>query len=131
METGGLLLSSTIGNEWNQLYSNNPKIQAFAVVKEGAIIWQTENWDLVDDSKGIMKAVLSEKSKISIGGVKYNRVSTSDDSYIATADNNQGHILVVMIDENVWAIAFAIHTAVPELSVIDVQKTAVELKGHV
>ncbi|MHA1949429.1 MAG: hypothetical protein ACXAAO_01710 [Candidatus Thorarchaeota archaeon] len=124
-------MSSTIGNEWNQLYSNNPKIQAFAVVKEGAIIWQTENWDLVDDSKGIMKAVLSEKSKISIGGVKYNRVSTSDDSYIATADNNQGHILVVMIDENVWAIAFAIHTAVPELSVIDVQKTAVELKGHV
>lgn len=124
-------MSSTIGNEWNQLYANNPKIQAFAVVKEGAIIWQTENWDLAEDFKGIMKAVQGEKSKISIAGVKYNRVSTSDDSYIATADNNQGHILVVMIDEKVWAIAFAIHTAVPELSVIDVQKTAVELKGHV
>ena len=124
-------MSSTIGNEWTQLYANNPKIQAFAVVKDGTIIWQTENWDIVEDSKGIIKAIKGEKSKISIGGVKYNRVSTSDDSYIATADNNQGHILVVMIDENVWAIAFAIHTAVPELSIIDVQKTAVELKGHV
>jgi len=124
-------LSSTIGNEWNQLYSNNPKIQAFAVAKDGAIIWQTDNWDLVEDVDGIMKAIKDNKSKVTVGGLKYKQVASSEDSYLATADNDQGHLLIVEIDDNAWAIAFAIHTAVPELSVIDVRKTAVELKGHV
>lgn len=124
-------MSSTIGNEWTQLYANNPKIQAFAVAKEEAIVWQTENWDLVEDVAGILKAIKDDKSKVSVGGVKYKRVSSSEDSYLATADNDQGHLLLVEIDENAWAIAFAIHTAVPELTVIDVKKTAVELKGHV
>lgn len=124
-------MSSTIGNEWNQLYSNNPKIQAFAVAKDGAIIWQTDNWDLVEDVDGIMKAIKDNKSKVTVGGLKYKQVASSEDSYLATADNDQGHLLIVEIDDNAWAIAFAIHTAVPELSVIDVRKTAVELKGHV
>jgi hypothetical protein len=124
-------LSSTIGNEWTQLYANNPKIQAFAVAKEGAIVWQTENWDLVEDARGIMNAIKGEKPKVSIGGVKYKRVSSSYDSYLATADDDLGHVLIVMIDDDIWAIAFATNTAVPELSVIDVKKTAVKLKGHV
>lgn len=124
-------MSSTIGNEWNQLYANNPKIQAFAVAKDDTIVWQTENWDLVEDVKGIMKAIKGDKSKVSVGGVKYKQVSSSSESYLATSDADQGHLLIVKIDENVWAIAFASHTAIPELSAIDVKKTAVELKGHV
>ncbi|MHA2026462.1 MAG: hypothetical protein ACW98U_11225 [Candidatus Thorarchaeota archaeon] len=124
-------MSSTIGNEWTQLYANNPKIQAFAVAKEEAIVWQTENWDLVEDVQGILNAVKNDKSKVSVGGVKYKKVSSSEDSYLATANNDQGHLLIVEIDENAWAIAFAIHTAAPELTVIDVKKTVVELKGHV
>ena len=124
-------MSSTIGNEWTLLYSNNPKIQAFAVAKDGAIIWQTDNWDLVEDVGGIMKAIKDNKSKVTVGGLKYKQVASSEDSYLATADNDQGHLLIVEIDENAWAIAFAIHTAVPELSVIDVKKTAVDLKGHI
>ena len=68
-------MNSTIGNEWNQLYSNNSKIQAFAVTKDGAIVWQTDNWDLVEDVNAIMKALKDDKSKVSVGGVKYKRVS--------------------------------------------------------
>jgi hypothetical protein len=123
-------LSSTIGNEWAQLYSNNPKIQAFAVAKDGAIIWQTDNWDLVEDVGVIMKAISGDKSNVTVGEVKYKKISSSDEAYLATAEKDQGHILITKIDENTWAIAFAIHTAIPELSVIDVKKTAVELKGH-
>lgn len=124
-------MSTTIENEWNQLYANNPKIQAFAVAKEEAIVWQTENWDLVEDVSAIMNALKDDKSKVTVGGVKYKRASSSDDSYIATADDNKGHLLIVKIDENVWAIVFTAPTAVPELSVIDVTKAAVQLKGHV
>lgn len=124
-------MSSTIGNEWTQLYSNNPKVQAFAVAKDGAIIWQTDNWDLVEDVEGIIKAISGDKGSVSVGGVKYKRVSSSDDSYLATADNDQGHLLIVKIDENAWAVAFAVPIAIPELSIIDVKKTATQLKGHV
>lgn len=124
-------MSATIGNEWNQLFANNPKIQAFAVAKEGLIIWQTENWDLVEDVDAIMNAIKEDKSKVTVGGVNYRKGSSTDDSYIATADDNKGHLLLVKIDEEIWAIAFAAPHAVPELSVIDVIKSAIQLKGHV
>ncbi len=124
-------MNSTIGNEWNQLYSNNSKIQAFAVTKDGAIVWQTDNWDLVEDVNAIMNALTGDKSKVSVGGVKYKRVSSSADSYIATADDDKGHLLIVKIEEKVWAIAFAAPTAVPELSIIDVTMATIQLKGHV
>lgn len=124
-------MNLTIGNEWNQLYSNNSKIQAFAVTKDGAIVWQTDNWDLVEDVNVIMNALTGDKSKVSVGGVKYKRVSSSADSYIATADDNKGHLLIVKIDKASWAIAFAAHHAVPELSIIDVTKSAIQLINHV
>ena len=119
-----------IGQEWNLLFTNNPKIHAFAVAKDGAIIWQTENWNLVDEIDGILKAADKDASKVSTGGVTYKLVTSSDDSYIATADDDKGHLILVLIDENSWAIAFAAPTAVPELAVIDIKKTAIQLRGH-
>ena len=124
-------MSLVIGNEWNLLFANNPKLHAFAVAKGGAIIWQTDNWNLVEDIDGILKSVQDSSSQISAGGVKYARVSYSDSSYAATAAQNKGHLLLVRIDENSWAIAFAAPSAVPDLAIIDVKKTAVQLKGHI
>lgn len=120
-----------IGHEWNLLFANNPKIHAFAVAKDGAVIWQTDNWDLVEDIESILKAADKDESKITTGGVTYKRVASSDDSYIATADDNKGHLILVLIDENSWAIAFAAPSAVPELTIIDVRKTVIQLRGHI
>jgi hypothetical protein len=124
-------LTLVIGHEWNLLFANNPKIHAFAVAKDGAIIWQTENWNLVEDIEGILKAADKDSSNVSSGGVKYKRVSSTDDSYIATADDDKGHLILVLIDESSWAIAFAAPTAVPELAIIDIRKTVIQLRGHV
>lgn len=124
-------MTLVIGHEWNLLFANNPKIHAFAVAKEGVVAWQTENWDLVEDIDGILKAADKDASSISSGGVKYKRVASSDDSYVATADDNKGHLILVLIDEHSWAIAFAAPTAVPELTLIDIKKTAIKLRGHV
>jgi hypothetical protein len=123
-------LTLVIGDEWNLLFANNPKIHAFAVAKNGAIIWQTQNWNLVDDVEEILKAADKDKSKLSTGGVTYKRVASSDDSYIATADTNKGHLILVLIDENSWAIAFAAPTSVPELAIIDIRKTVIQLRKH-
>jgi hypothetical protein len=124
-------LTLEIGHEWNLLFANNPKIHAFAVTKDGAVIWQTENWNLVEEIDGILNAADKDASKVSTGGVTYKRVTSSDDSYIATADDNKGHLILILIDENSWAIAFAAPTSVPELAVIDIKKTAIQLRGHV
>lgn len=124
-------MTLVIGHEWNLLFANNPKIQAFAVAKHDAIIWQTENWNLVEDIEGILEAANKDSSKVSTGGVTYKLVTSSDDSYIATADDDKGHLILVLIDENSWAIAFAAPTAVPELTIIDIKKTVLQLRGHV
>jgi len=124
-------LALVIGHEWNLLFASNPKIHAFAVAKDGAIIWQTENWNLVEEIDGLLKAANENSSKVSTGGVTYERVAFSNDSYIATAADNKGHLILVLIDENSWAIAFAAPTSVPELAIIDIRRTAIQLRGHV
>ena len=105
--------------------------QAFAVAKDGAIIWQTENWDLIEDIKEIVNAPQSAAGKVNAGGVKYKRVRSAQDFYIGSADSNQGHLLVVKINDSSWAIAWAESSAVPELTIIDVTKTSIHLKGNI
>lgn len=124
-------MALVIGHEWNLLFASNPKIHAFAVAKDGAIIWQTENWNLVEEIDELLKAANGNSSKVSSGGVTYERVAFSNDSYIATAADNKGHLILVLIDENSWAIAFAAPTSVPELAIIDIRRTVIQLRGHV
>lgn len=124
-------MALVIGHEWNLLFANNPKIHAFAVAAKGAVVWQTDNWNLVDEIDGILKAADKDQPKVTTGGVTYKRVTSSDDTYIASSDEDKGHLILVLIDENSWAIAFAAPSAVPELAVIDIKKTAIQLKGQV
>lgn len=128
---GGLVLESAISRQWYQLYENNPKIQAFAVAKEGEIAWQTENWNLQEDIKSILRAPETAAGKVSAGGVKYKRVKSANDFYIGTAGSDKGHLLVVKINDSSWAIAWAEPSAVPELSIIDITKAAIHLKGNI
>ena len=116
----------TIDNEWKMLYSHNPKIQAFAIMKNNEIIWQTSNWDCVPAVSELADAPISARESVEIGGVKYNRAISSQESYIATADKDQGHLLMARIEVGIWAIAWATHDSIPELTLIDLSKTAVQ-----
>jgi hypothetical protein len=124
-------LESAISRQWYQLYKNNPKIQAFAVAKGEEIVWQTENWNLLEDIKQIVKAPKEAASNVSAFGVKYKKVSSTEDTYIGSAFNNKGHLLIVRINEKGWAIAWAESTSVPELALIDLTKAAIHLNGDV
>ena len=124
-------MESAISRQWYQLYENNPKIQAFAVAKEGSIVWQTENWDLTEDIKSIVEAPQKAMGKVSAGGVKYKRVRSAKDFYIGSTGSDQGHLLIVKINDSSWAVAWALSSAVPELTIIDVTKTAIHLKGNI
>ena len=126
---GGCLLESVISRQWYQLYENNPKIQAFAVTKENEIIWQTENWNLTEDVKTLLDAPKSAADKITVNGVKYKRITSSQDTYIASSGDDQGHLLMARVNEKCWIIAWAEDSAIPELTIIDLEKTAIHLKG--
>ena len=124
-------METAISRQWYQLYENNPKIQAFAVAKDGVIVWQTENWNLQEDIKSILEAPQKASGKVSAGGVKYKRVKSSKDYFIGSADSDEGHLLVVQINDSSWAIAWAVSSAVPELTIIDITKAAIHLKGNI
>ena len=124
-------MESVISRQWYQLYENNPKIQAFAVAKDGVIAWQTENWDLLEDIKSIIEAPQKAAGNVSAGGVKYKRVRSAKDFYIGSAGSDKGHLLIVKINDSSWAVAWADPSAVPELTIIDVTKTAIHLKGNI
>ena len=123
-------MESAISRQWYQLYENNPKIQAFAVAKEGEIVWQTENWNLLEDIKSIILAPETAAGKVSANGVKYKRAKSTQDYYIGTAGSDEGHLLIVKINDSSWAVAWAESSAVPELTIIDLTKTAIHLKGN-
>ncbi|NHJ12637.1 MAG: hypothetical protein EAX95_03135 [Candidatus Thorarchaeota archaeon] len=121
-------MDTTIDNEWKLLYSHNPKIQAFAIMKNGEIIWVTSNWgNLVDATESLATASSSGAPAISAGGVTYKLVAADDQSYIATADSNQGHLLMALVENDTWAIAWATPDSVPELAIVDLAKTAIQL----
>ncbi len=124
-------MESAISRQWYQLYENNPKIQAFAVAKDGGIVWQTNNWDLLEDIKSILEAPKKASGTVSVAGVKYKRVRSSQDFYIGSANSDKGHLLVVQVNDSSWAIAWAESSAVPELAIIDITKTAIHLKGNI
>ena len=124
-------MESAISRQWYQLYENNPKIQAFAVAKEGEIVWQTENWNLLEDIKSIIEAPGKAAGKVTAGGIKYKRVRSAQDFYIGSGGSDEGHLLIVKINNSSWAVAWAESSAVPELAIIDITKTAIHLKSNI
>lgn len=124
-------MESAISRQWYQLYENNPKIQAFAVAKGEEVVWQTENWNLLEDIKQVVNAPKEDASKVTISGIKYKRVASTQDTYLGTAADGKGHLLVSRINESSWAIAWADSTSVPELALVDLTKAAIHLSGDI
>ncbi len=119
-------MESAIESVWNKLYSNNPKIQAFAVAKDASVIWQTANWNPAAEIGTIMNSVAHVSSTISLGGVSYSRISSDSDSYVASAGAS-GNLLITRVQGNLWMLAWAASNADPDLSIIDLKKAALDL----
>ncbi len=124
-------MGSIIEDEWAKLYSSNPRVQRFAVCVESLIVWQTGNWDLVHDISDLAQAPKDAADSVNVNGVTYRRISSSSDSYVATADSNQGHFLMASIDRTAWLLGWATPESIPELAVIDLARSAIRFKGLV
>jgi len=123
-------VDDVIGEQWAKLYSFNPKIQAFAVVRGSQVVWQTSNWDLVPAVEQIEAARRRETDSITIAGVEYKRVYADETSFVATSDD-LGHLLMSQVRGTTWVVAWAISTADPEMASIDLDMAAIALSDAI
>ncbi|MHA2214153.1 MAG: hypothetical protein ACW992_13415 [Candidatus Thorarchaeota archaeon] len=124
-------MEAIIESMWQILYSNNPKIQAFAVCKDSVIVWQTSNWDPAKNVANVLDAVTSAGASVTLNKVKYDRISSNAHSYVATNGQGQGHFLSAQVEKGVWLLAWAAPDSTPELAVVDLLKTGVDLRGQI
>lgn len=85
----------------------------------------------MEDIKSIIEAPQKAAGKVSANGVKYKRVRSAQDFYIGSSGPEEGHLLIVKINDSSWAVAWADSSAVPELAIIDMTKSAIHLKGNI
>ena len=123
-------MSDVIDKEWDNLYTCNPKIQAFAICDGPSIIWQTLNWDLVKDVSKLFDAPSTAASKVKANGIEYARVTSNDASYIASAKKDLGHFIMAQVENDIWVMAWAKVGSIPELALIDLSKTAIALQNR-
>ncbi|MHA1905908.1 MAG: hypothetical protein ACW98Y_01320 [Candidatus Thorarchaeota archaeon] len=118
----------SISEIWSNLYSNNSKLQAFAVSEDSKIIWQTDNWNLVDSIEKILDICCNNKSKMKVAGVTYKTIRSTDDSFIASSDK-KGHILMAKAHHlnEIWLMAWANSESDPELAIIDLLYAATKM----
>lgn len=115
----------SISDTWTYLYSNNPKIQAFAVSQGSEIIWQTDNWNLVGNIEKIVETCTNGGPSVEISGVTYNTVHVAEDSYFASSEG-KGHFLMACVEKqtNTWLLAWTTADSIPEFTLIDLKYTA-------
>ncbi|MFX1463940.1 MAG: hypothetical protein ACFFBF_12990 [Promethearchaeota archaeon] len=71
----------------------NVKIAAVAVVSDsGKLVFQTENWDLTNQTKTILNVIKGEKSFV-LSNVEYSVDETTTEGIVGTSANGMGHIL--------------------------------------
>ncbi len=121
-------MESTIDKAWNSLYHNNSKFQAFAVSTDSTVIWQTSNWNLVGEIEQIRDS-LRTGSHITLGDTEYSTVIDDENRYAGTAGDKKGHLMMAQVIGDTWVIAWVDGSAVPALAIIDLEMTALALKG--
>jgi hypothetical protein len=114
----------SISEIWTELYSHNSKIQAFAVLEDNRIVWQTDNWNIVSDVDALLGAISLGKEDLTVGGVHYSTVASSHDDYVSTSPDKKGHLLMARVRDNLWYVAWATPDSIPSLTIIDLKYAA-------
>jgi hypothetical protein len=107
-------------------------IQAFGVVNaNGQVLWQTNNWDLTKDVKGLVSAVTQKAASVIQNQVKYSTLRSNPDSLVARSAAGNGTLVLVRIEGDKWVVAWANASATPDGIYVDVDRSAKFLKGKI
>ena len=104
------------------------KIAAVAVVSNsGNIVFQTENWDLTNQTNFIFNANKEDRSFV-LSNVKYSVVENTTEGIIGTNDSGMGHIIIVPFQGGVL-VSYAMPQANPPKALLFLKNFAMRLNG--
>ena len=93
-------------------FEANTKVAGFAVVSDsGDLIYQTENWDLNNQTYIISNLIKGERS-FTLSGGKFSVVQTTTEGIVATSDSGMGHVIFVPFQGGVF-VSYAMPGADP------------------
>ena len=126
-------MSDPVMDAYTNAYNASAQmIQAFGVIKgDGSVLWQSNNWDLSADAKGLVSAVSSKAASIVQNQVKYSTMRTSPESLVAKSTAGNGIIVLAKIEDDKWCVAWAAAEAAPDGIYVDVDRAAKSLKGKI
>ncbi|MFX1470348.1 MAG: hypothetical protein ACFFB8_17025 [Promethearchaeota archaeon] len=108
----------------------NIKIAAVAVVSDsGKLVFQTENWDLTNQTKIILKVIKGDKSFV-LSKVEYSVVETTSEGIVGTSVSGMGHVLFVPFQGGVL-LSYAMPQADTAKAIIFLKNFAMRLNGKV
>ncbi|NHJ24982.1 MAG: hypothetical protein EAX89_10425 [Candidatus Lokiarchaeota archaeon] len=103
-------------------FETNIKIAGVAIVSDsGRLVFQTDNWDISNQTKAILKVIKGEQS-IVLNGAKFLVTAMNNNGIIASNESGMGHTIFVPFQGGVL-VSYAMPQA-------DTSKALDFLKGY-
>ncbi|UCH04529.1 MAG: hypothetical protein JSW05_13390, partial [Candidatus Thorarchaeota archaeon] len=97
----------------------------------GQVLWQSQNWNLVEDAPQLGRAVSTGASSVVQNQVKYSTLRTTPDSLVARNVQGNGLLVLAKIEGDKFVVAWAAAEAQPDGTYVDVDRAAKSLKGKI
>ena len=108
----------------------NTKIAAVAVVSDsGDLVFQTDNWDLTNQTNIIVNVIKGDRSFVLNDG-KFSVVETTTEGIIGTNDSGMGHVIFAPFQGGML-VSYAMPQADPPKALDFLKSYAMRLNGKV
>ncbi|MFX1234187.1 MAG: hypothetical protein ACFFBY_06450 [Promethearchaeota archaeon] len=109
-------------------FEANIKIAALAVMSNnGTLVYQTSNWDLINQTDVILNVMRGELSFI-LNDVKYSVIEVTTEGIIGTNDNGLGHVILVPFQGGLL-VSYAMPQADPHNAMSFLRRYTMKLNG--
>ncbi len=114
----------------HRLIQTNPQITAVAVCESnGAVTYQTENWDISGEAKKVVDAWRGKATFVMLQGVKYSMLQCTEERLISTNIKKQGHLVGAITPDQKYVISYTIPEGNYQISYMDTARAADQMKG--
>ncbi|MHA1580231.1 MAG: profilin family protein [Candidatus Freyarchaeota archaeon] len=110
------------------LQAKNPNITAIAILTlDGQVMYQTNNWNVVQDAPNLIAAWREKAPSIYVQGIKYSTLSATDERLVATNVSGMGHIIMATARYRALLMAYVTPQGDTQGSYVDVSRAAAQL----
>ncbi|MFX1317240.1 MAG: hypothetical protein ACFE9T_15365 [Promethearchaeota archaeon] len=108
----------------------NIKIAGVAVVSNsGNIIFQTNNWDLTNQTNTILNVIKGDRTFV-LNDIKFSVVETIEEGIVGTNDNGMGHVILAPFQGGIL-VSYAMPQADPPKTLSFLEIFAMKLNGKI